>query len=362
MAIDPNKIDYDKMILLASGSDSSGSNDSRDPEAGAVPVLKTKQSKKLRGWQMILLVISIAAVLAGGYYLFNNYLLNYSMKKNSAVSYKRTEEENKVLERDGKRIDDISALSGVLEKYAGEHDGRYPVSSGIEKISDEWSAVYKALVQDIKPERSFSDPIPGKYYYGYRSDGETYDLTAVLENQKDTRCNMEGDLCIHRVHGGAFVTNVHTRPDTSYYINRKIGAKILPPPGGWSIDELGEEKMKIVIKPPEPDNAFSPSITIEFTATGGYSLNEFMKKRSEMLWKYVPDYKIIEKKNMKINGKTALYQEETFLIKAYGKITMMHMGVYSDAKIYDAYAIVLNSSIDRYKDMLKKSLMTFEAY
>ncbi len=109
--------------------------------------------------------------------------------------------ENKISsedERDNRRISDIMKISAALERYAKNNNGQYPKVDGAEKISDESSGVFQLMETGGFLYQPIKDPKPDKYYYSYKSDGEAYELTAVLENKDGGRCAMAGNYCIYK--------------------------------------------------------------------------------------------------------------------------------------------------------------------
>lgn len=101
-------------------------------------------------------------------------------------------------ERDNRRISDIMKFSAALERYAKNNNGQYPKVDGAEKISDEASGVFQIMKAGGYIFQPIKDPKPDKYYYGYKSDGRSYELAAVLENQEGGRCAMAGNYCIYK--------------------------------------------------------------------------------------------------------------------------------------------------------------------
>lgn len=104
--------------------------------------------------------------------------------------------------RDNDRINDIMAISLALEQYANNHGGQYPQTVSAEKISDETSNVFQILKAGGYFLQLINDPLPDKFYYGYNSDGQSYEITAVLENQSGGRCVIEGNYCLYKFKKG----------------------------------------------------------------------------------------------------------------------------------------------------------------
>lgn len=100
-------------------------------------------------------------------------------------------------DRDNQRVKDLSEISLALDEYAKFSKNGYPVTVGYEKISDENSYIYRLLRQDGYLKRSYHDPLSGAYFYGYGSDGKSYELTAAFEDMNDVRCKIFGTLCVY---------------------------------------------------------------------------------------------------------------------------------------------------------------------
>ncbi len=100
--------------------------------------------------------------------------------------------------RDNRRITDLDILREAVESYARIYDGQFPLANNWEKISDEESSIFKTLKADNLLNQPLKDPSPDRYY-GYRSDGYKYELTAALENKAGGKCEMSGDLCLYKL-------------------------------------------------------------------------------------------------------------------------------------------------------------------
>src|SRR3972149_1972584 len=98
---------------------------------------------------------------------------------------------------DETRKKDLISLKNALKKYFSEK-GEYPKSEAMLKTSDKTSVLYQALVPTYL-ESLADDPQAPQYYYGYKSDGTTFELTAVLEDKSDPAGNLQGSLNIYKV-------------------------------------------------------------------------------------------------------------------------------------------------------------------
>lgn len=100
-------------------------------------------------------------------------------------------------DRDNQRVKDLREISFALDEYAKFNKNEYPITNGYEKISDENGYIYKLLRQDGYLKGSYEDPLSSAYYYGYKSDGKSYELTAAFEDMNDPRCKNLGNYCIY---------------------------------------------------------------------------------------------------------------------------------------------------------------------
>lgn len=88
----------------------------------------------------------------------------------------------------------------ALELYFAEN-GSYPVSITPVKLNDTNSLAYKDLIKYTNPE-TLKDPKDPDFFYLYRSDGKSYEITTRLENNKDSECEIsESGICIYKTTG-----------------------------------------------------------------------------------------------------------------------------------------------------------------
>lgn len=97
--------------------------------------------------------------------------------------------------KDAERKEDLSNLKTALTKYYTATQS-YPVAATIEKTNN--PVALKVLIPDYITALPI-DPSDPTYYYGYKSDGKTFELTAVLEDKTDLSGMMVGDIFLYRV-------------------------------------------------------------------------------------------------------------------------------------------------------------------
>ncbi|MFA6422943.1 MAG: type II secretion system protein GspG [Patescibacteria group bacterium] len=100
--------------------------------------------------------------------------------------------------RDAVRKSDLRSLQAALEIYY-EDNNAYPLSKSVVKTSDE-NNILTVLVSSNYLKTLPIDPVPDKYYYGYKSvDGKSFELTAILEDITDTSGAMSGNFNIYKL-------------------------------------------------------------------------------------------------------------------------------------------------------------------
>ena len=110
--------------------------------------------------------------------------------------------DDSIIERDSQRMSDLGFISTMLEYYQTK-TGSYPLSQTTVKLNKNNSVVdkIKSANEDI---RIPIDPKYPAHYYGYKSlDGETFELTARLENMDNLRCDLEikenSGICVYKL-------------------------------------------------------------------------------------------------------------------------------------------------------------------
>jgi len=106
-----------------------------------------------------------------------------------------------VTARDLQRELDLKLIFVMVENYKMK-TGSCPLSHAITKLNGENSVVHEIKVYDNTEIPV--DPKDPEYYYGYQSlDGESFELTARLENIDDLRCDLEikenSGICIYKL-------------------------------------------------------------------------------------------------------------------------------------------------------------------
>ncbi len=105
---------------------------------------------------------------------------------------------NSRIANDSKRDQDLNSIKVALVKYKNVF-GKYPVSYGFENINISSSVLKKSLISNYISSIP-SDPKSDEgWWYGYKSDGKTFTLSARFENINDTEVTKVGSVYLHYV-------------------------------------------------------------------------------------------------------------------------------------------------------------------
>ena len=108
------------------------------------------------------------------------------------------EDSARIKAMDSKRKGDLlNLIHGALEKYY-EENNHYPVNKGLEKTNDKNCVLWNVF----DPIEIPIDPLNPEFYYTYKSDGQSYELVARLENLEDENCVIENDICLYKCKDG----------------------------------------------------------------------------------------------------------------------------------------------------------------
>lgn len=94
------------------------------------------------------------------------------------------------------RKEDLSSLKTALKAYY-QANQTYPVAATTQKTSDATSAL--SVLAPTNIAQLPVDPLSPTYYYGYKSDGKTFELTAVLEDKTTDGGTQVGSLYLYKV-------------------------------------------------------------------------------------------------------------------------------------------------------------------
>jgi hypothetical protein len=114
-----------------------------------------------------------------------------------------------VNQNDATRKTDLGNLKTALEKYYSVNQ-TYPVSATLTKTSDANSPL-TVLVPTYISSLPL-DPLSPNSFYGYKSDGKSYQISAILENKSDFSGQMVGTNFLYIVSNGSAETPVTSNP------------------------------------------------------------------------------------------------------------------------------------------------------
>ncbi len=100
---------------------------------------------------------------------------------------------------DQTRKADLAKIKEALTKYFADN-GQFPQAPDGVKTSDMTSALAQGLVPKYL-DKLPDDPLAPQYYYGYKSDGQSFELTAVLEDKTDSEGTSIGQFFIYKLTG-----------------------------------------------------------------------------------------------------------------------------------------------------------------
>lgn len=95
-------------------------------------------------------------------------------------------------ERDQTRKNDLQSIKAALEKYKSTN-GRFPVANTMIHLNTADNVVQKALVPEYISSLPEDPKATDGWYYGYKSNGQTFTLSARLENSADPQVTDVGN-------------------------------------------------------------------------------------------------------------------------------------------------------------------------
>lgn len=107
-----------------------------------------------------------------------------------------TTPESTVNANDLKRKQDLASIKDAIKKYYLANQ-TYPIAETVQKTSDANNALTVLVPNDIAVLPV--DPLSPTNYYGYKSDGKTFALTAVLEDKSDPAGIQTGSYSIYKI-------------------------------------------------------------------------------------------------------------------------------------------------------------------
>ncbi len=98
---------------------------------------------------------------------------------------------------DSQRKTDLATIKETLVEYY-QANSKYPISLETTKTNDANSILVEKLVPSYLVDLPI-DPLDPQYYYGYKSNGTTFELTSVLEDKTDSAGIQMGQYFLYKV-------------------------------------------------------------------------------------------------------------------------------------------------------------------
>ena len=123
---------------------------------------------------------------------FESLVINFIT--NGAINT-QTKNQNSSASRDATRKTDLASISAALKLYH-QDNGQYPIAATNERTDSANSVLASALVDKYLSSIP-KDPQTPDHYYGYKSDGESFQLSCILENTSDSAGKKVGNLFLY---------------------------------------------------------------------------------------------------------------------------------------------------------------------
>ncbi len=99
--------------------------------------------------------------------------------------------------RDEMRKEDLAQIQSALESYYQDNES-YPQAEELDQIDRTGSLVADKLIPDSITQIP-QDPLFDRHFYGYTSDGESYTLSCVIENENDKEAEQINGIYLYRL-------------------------------------------------------------------------------------------------------------------------------------------------------------------
>ncbi len=158
------------------------------------------------------------------------------------------------------------------------------------------------------------------------------------------------------------INNLQNQLEPESYINGKLDFKIRQPKR-WKVDESGKMGTHAMFINPQVDiengNRFNATINITSGSANGLSIDENITMSKKILSEIFADYKSLEDSVANLNGNEYRIIGGTFT-RDNNKVRNIQLSFINNNKVYVVTATALESTWDKYKDLFKASLLTFE--
>jgi len=176
-----------------------------NPNTKSEEIIYNNFQKKKRKLIIVFFILVIIFLVAVGFVIFKNK--NIFQENENFNQEQKTEDSELILEKqaeyfqmiaDKKRKESLDEIKNALETYQSEKN-TYPISNEFVKLNDENSFIYNEIIEYVDKE-NLKDPKDPEFYYGYKSDGNYFELTAKLENPENEDCELINSItCIYKI-------------------------------------------------------------------------------------------------------------------------------------------------------------------
>ncbi len=153
------------------------------------------------------------------------------------------------------------------------------------------------------------------------------------------------------------LANLESRP----YMNNASGFSIRAPKG-WSVDESGTFGTLVAFLNTQTDqegaNPFGANVNIISESSQGLDLDGHVNAVKDSLFIGMTNYKSTESKKVSVNGVQAQIIGGTFAQGVF-QLRNLQLIVVKSGEAYIVTGTVLNSTWDKYKNLMEASLLTF---
>jgi len=183
-----------------SEADDNGSSKTKTIASDIFSAVTKPAASKSNSLRLVILVLIALVVAIGGYILFTKFFGKFSSKNQTSTTsvFTPSAEDTTTakVSLDDQRKSDLHAIQEALINYFAAQT-KYPVSEKLVLLNTPGNILEKELVPTYINKLPV-DPVSTKSY-GYKSDGKTFTLTAVLDNANDPDVTLEGGLPLFKV-------------------------------------------------------------------------------------------------------------------------------------------------------------------
>lgn len=180
--------------------------------AGFQPTPSEPAHNSSKTW--ILIIILLVILILGGvvFSAWEGWISLGPLDKylGKSTTTTTTPEVTAVTNNDATRKSDLTKIKDALKKYY-QANQKYPISLTVDKTSSPNSVLRVLVPADITALPS--DPVSTNYY-GYKSDGTTFELTAVLDDTTDTSGTKVGNYYLYKITDSSVETPASTSSTT----------------------------------------------------------------------------------------------------------------------------------------------------